>query len=152
MNSDRNWLPLKGADDKTTMEITSGENTLVVPLVGESTGKRIFHSFSGKTLSFSHFFLLLRFFWCGTSFFESLYWICHDVASVLCFGFFWLWGLWDISFPTRHWTHIPCTGKRGPNNWTAREDPGHFFFKKVIPSIYFLINFFFLVHASLVGS
>ena len=47
---------LKRSRQKTTTEITSGENILVVPLVEKSTGKRIFHSFSAKSLSFRHFF------------------------------------------------------------------------------------------------
>ena len=42
--------------------------------------------------------------------FYSLYWICYNVVSVLCLGFFfffWPQALWDLSFPTRVWTSPP---------------------------------------------
>ena len=39
-----------------------------------------------------------------------------------CFGVG-LWGMWDISSPTRDWSHIPCIGGWSPNHWTAREVP-----------------------------
>ena len=29
--------------------------------------------------------------------------------------------IWDLSSPTRNWTHTPCTGRRGLDKWTARE-------------------------------
>ena len=34
---------------------------------------------------------------------------------------FWLWGMWDLSSPTRDWTQTPCTGRSSLNHWTARE-------------------------------
>ena len=34
---------------------------------------------------------------------------------------FWLWGMWDLSSPTRDWTQTPCTGRWSLNHWTARE-------------------------------
>ena len=30
-------------------------------------------------------------------------------------------GKWDLSFPTREWIHVPCTGRWILNQWTARE-------------------------------
>ena len=41
----------------------------------------------------------------------SLYWICYNIPSVFCFGFFWPQGTWDLSSSTRDWT---CT------SWVAR--------------------------------
>ena len=38
---------------------------------------------------------------------------------------FWLQGTWDPSSPTRDRTRTPCTGRRCPNHWTAREAPKH---------------------------
>ena len=39
-----------------------------------------------------------------------------------------VWGLlsrnmWDLSSPTRGWTHVPCIGKQILNPWTTREVP-----------------------------
>ena len=31
--------------------------------------------------------------------------------------------MWDLSFPTRYWTHIFCIAKQILNHWTAREVP-----------------------------
>ena len=36
---------------------------------------------------------------------------------------FWPWGTWDLSFPARDWTHIPCTEVQSLNHYTAREVP-----------------------------
>ena len=33
-------------------------------------------------------------------------------------------GLWDLSSPTRDWTHTPGSELWSPNHWTAREFPG----------------------------
>ena len=51
----------------------------------------------------------------------SLYWIFYNVASVLCFVFFWLRGMWDLSSLTRDWTHATCVGRQSLNHWTTRE-------------------------------
>ena len=32
-----------------------------------------------------------------------------------------LWGMWDISSPTRDQTHIPCIGRWSPYHWTTSE-------------------------------
>ena len=31
--------------------------------------------------------------------------------------------MWDLSPPTRDWTHVPCTGRWILNHWTTREVP-----------------------------
>ena len=54
--------------------------------------------------------------------FKSLYWICYNVASVLCLVF-WNWGLCDFSFPTINQSSTPCTGRWGPNHGACREVP-----------------------------
>ena len=71
-----------------------------------------------------HFHLTLRaaasFFFSHMDHFKRLYWICYNIASV-CFGvfffFFFLRGMWDLSSPTRDWTHTPCIRPRGKSSW-----------------------------------
>ena len=46
-------------------------------------------------------FLLVLFF------FLSLYWICYNIASALCFVF-WLQGVWDLGSLTRDRTYTPA--------------------------------------------
>ena len=46
---------------------------------------------------------------------------------------FWQQDMWDPSFLTRDWAHIPCIGRQSLNHWTAREVPvndflSHFWF------------------------
>ena len=41
---------------------------------------------------------------------------------------FWPWGMWDLSYPSRDWTHTPCTGSWSPNYWTVREVPTIYIF------------------------
>ena len=31
------------------------------------------------------------------------------------------WGMWDLSFPTRDWTSIPCIRRQSLNRWTTKE-------------------------------
>ena len=40
---------------------------------------------------------------------------------------FWSWGIWDLSSPTRDWTHsrTPCIEKWSLSHWTTREAPLH---------------------------
>ena len=42
--------------------------------------------------------------------------ICYNIASAFAlfcfFFFFWPWGMWDLSCPTRDRTYTSCTGKR----------------------------------------
>ena len=52
-----------------------------------------------------------------------MHWIHHNIASVLCFVFFWRWGMWDLSSSTRDWTHISSFGRRSLNPGTTREVP-----------------------------
>ena len=67
--------------------------------------------------------LLLFFFFDMDHFFKNYYWICYNIASVLCFGFFWPWGMWDSSCPTRDQACTPCIGRQSLNHWTTKEVP-----------------------------
>ena len=70
----------------------------------------------GSEYTFLKFFFFL--FWCG------LYWNCYNIASVLCFGFFfWTWGMCYFISPTRDQTCTPCFRRWSLNHWTAREIP-----------------------------
>ena len=53
--------------------------------------------------------------------FESLYWVCYNIASV--FLVFWMWGLKDLSTLTREQTCTPCIGRQSLNHQTTRESP-----------------------------
>ena len=39
------------------------------------------------------------------------------------FCFFWPQGIWDLSSPTRDWTHSPCIERWSCNQETTREAP-----------------------------
>ena len=69
--------------------------------------------------------------------FLSLYWICYNIASALCFFSFSPWGKWDLSSPTSNWTHTPCSGKQSLNHWAAREVPALFYFEQWVRLIFF---------------
>ena len=56
--------------------------------------------------------------------FKVFYWICYNIASVLRFAFFGLWGMWDLSSPTRDQTCTPCIDRWSLYYWTTREVPG----------------------------
>ena len=49
------------------------------------------------------------------------------------FGVFLPWGMWDLSFLARDWTHAPYTGRWSLNHWTSRE----------VPMCWIFVNFFF---------
>ena len=54
-------------------------------------------------------------------------------GAIILFRLFFLifggtWSMWDLSSPTRGWTHDPCIGRWSLNHWTTREVPGIFFF------------------------
>ena len=49
----------------------------------------------------------------------SLSWI----ASFFVFLFFWPWGMWDLSSPTRDRTCTPCIEMQSLNHWTTKEVP-----------------------------
>ena len=36
---------------------------------------------------------------------------------------FWPWGIWDLSFPIRDWTHTRYIRRQSLSHWTAREVP-----------------------------
>ena len=40
---------------------------------------------------------------------------------------FWLWGMWDLSSPTRDWTCAPYIPRRSLNHWMSREVPSQCF-------------------------
>ena len=63
-------------------------------------------------------------------FFFGLYWICYNIASVLCFVLFLFlfFGHEACGSPTRGWTHISCIGRWSLNHWTTREVPWTLFF------------------------
>ena len=44
--------------------------------------------------------------------------------------FFWPWGMWDLSSPTRNWTCIPFIGRWSLSHWTTREVPEFSVFEK----------------------
>ena len=53
------------------------------------------------------------------TFFLSLYWICNNITSILCFVFL-VSSHVDISSPTRDQTCTPCIRRQSLNHWTAR--------------------------------
>ena len=87
----------------------------------------LLQSFLCSLFVFSVFFFLIcflkifSFFWYGPFPKSSL--ICYNILSVLCFGPFWLWGLWDSSSLTRDQTHTPCLGRQSLNHWTTGAVP-----------------------------
>ena len=58
--------------------------------------------------------------------FLSLDWICYNIASVLCFWCFCLWGIWDLNSPTRNHIGTPCVGRQSLNHWATGEVPSVF--------------------------
>ena len=66
--------------------------------------------------------LLFRdsFFFLMWTIFKSLYWICYNIASVLCLVF-WPQDMCDLSYPTRDRTCTPCIGRWSLSHWTSRE-------------------------------
>ena len=58
--------------------------------------------------------------------FWNLYWICHNIVSVLCFVFFffWPWHMWALSSLTTDWTCTLSIGRWSLNHWDIREVPG----------------------------
>ena len=62
---------------------------------------------------------LFRFFF-DMDHFESYYWICYSIASILCFGF-WPGGMWDFSCLTRDQTHtLALVGKVLSTGWPGK--------------------------------
>ena len=56
-------------------------------------------------------------------YFKTLCWICHNIASVLCFGFLAARHVGSL-FPTSSQTCTPCIGRQSLNHWTSRGVPG----------------------------
>ena len=54
--------------------------------------------------------------------FKSLYWVCYNIASVLCFSFLTTRHV-DLNSLTRDGTCTPCVGRQSLNHWTP---PGKF--------------------------
>ena len=46
-----------------------------------------------------------------------------------------LYGMWDLSSPTRDGTQAPCIGRQILNHWTTREVPGNVLLKRQWNSI-----------------
>ena len=95
---------------------------------------------------FNFFKVLFIYFWCGP-FFK----VFIEFVTILLLFYvlvFWPWGMWDLSSPTRDWTHTPFTGKWSLNDWIAMEVPGLPFkwFTYLYPLPVFLLRFpvFFL--------
>ena len=55
-------------------------------------------------------------------YFKTLCWICHNIASVLCFGFLAARHVGSL-FLTSSQTCTPCIGRRSLNHWTSRGVP-----------------------------
>ena len=47
---------------------------------------------------------------------------------------FWLWGMWDLSSPTRDWTRTACIGTWSLNHWIVREVPAFSISHKPFPA------------------
>ena len=60
------------------------------------------------------------FFFFDADHFKSLYLICYNIVSVLCFGFLAVRHV-DLSSPTRAQTYIPCIPRWSLNHWATRE-------------------------------
>ena len=73
-----------------------------------------------SVLPFLFFFRLFFFFFLMWTIFKVFYWICYNIASVLCFISL-VWGMWNLSFLARDWTCTPCIGRQSLNHRTARE-------------------------------
>ena len=71
--------------------------------------------------------VVVGFFWCGLFCCCCLYWICYNIASVLCFGLLAQRHV-GSQLSARDRTHTPCIGRQSPNHWTAREVPVVVFF------------------------
>ena len=55
-------------------------------------------------------------------FFLSLYWICYNIASILCFLAMRHSGI-ILTNRSKDRTHMPCIGRWSLRHWTAREIP-----------------------------
>ena len=48
-------------------------------------------------------------------------WATREALYCFCFTFFFFWpqGMWDLSSPTRNWTHTSYIGRWSLNHWTS---------------------------------
>ena len=86
----------------------------------------------------SFLFLFLRFFLMWT-----IFKVFIEFVTILFLFYalvFWLWGMWDLTSPTRNWTCTPCIGRWSPNHWTAREVPEITFLKNKFSHITLLLK------------
>ena len=60
--------------------------------------------------------------------FKSVYWICYNTASVLCFSFL-ARDIWDLNSLNRFWTCTSCIGRWSFNHWTQGSPPFFHFWK-----------------------
>ena len=58
--------------------------------------------------------------------------MCYNIVSVLCFGFFFLRGMWDLSSLTRDQTRILCIRRQSLNHWRTKEVPNMDFLCPVV--------------------
>ena len=113
-----------------------GSPTLVCPVVGEGKGTGGFSWLSNlqarkmsrfcvvkKISIFSQKSSTLFFFLMWTNFNVFIEFGTILLLLFLCFGFFWLRGIWDLSPLTRDGTCIPSIGRPNLNHWTTREVP-----------------------------
>ena len=76
--------------------------------------------------AWSLFFFLI--FLCGW-FLNSLWNLLQYSCCVIFWEFFWPWGMWDLSYPTRDKTHTPHIGRLSLSHWTTKEVPHLVFLK-----------------------
>ena len=93
---------------------------------------------SFSSCSFYLFIYLLRLvkqfistlFWLSFLFFLFFLFIYFFTAALLqpsgflySTQFYWPRGMWELSSPTRDWSHVPCIERQLLNHWTTREVP-----------------------------
>ena len=59
------------------------------------------------------------FFWCGP--FLMVFVEFVTIRFLFYVLVFWPQGMWDLSSPTRDWTHTSCIGRQTLNHWATRE-------------------------------
>ena len=109
--------PVLSSDVVTSLRPQGGACPAITKVTGttQTTGSNGHLAPSLVPLYINLFLKICFFSWCGL--FQSLYWICYRIASVLRSGFFWLHGMWDLSSPTRDQTCIPSIGRQSLNHW-----------------------------------
>ena len=85
----------------------------------------------------------LRFFFFNVDHFKILYWICYNIASVVCFGFLALRHMGSY-FPNQGSNLNPCIGRWSLNHRTTREVPLLHFLKDTFAR-YSILRFCFVV-------